>query len=435
MSIVNNSAPGFSSYHSPIREKQQIEVPKKLLGPQAEKEWTVLYYMDGNNDLEPYIVQQMRDLEKVGSGKNVNIVAQLSRAPQKVVHKGSRERTKIDGDWVGSRRYYVTKAPEGARKVHSPVIGMDVDPPNHGAAQSMSDFLKWGMQKFPAKHYMVVVSDHGKGFVGTGFDLLHKDHLTLPELKDAMASAQAETGKKPDIIMFDACEMASLEVAYQLKDQAKTLVASEEVIGADGLPHIPFLKNLARHPQGGGKVHAAKMIEFSQRDEVQRKEDERVDVALQLSAIDLTKMDALGAATTKLTAALEKSTMDSAELKEIVGATKHFCENSRVTPDSHYRDLGHFCNLLLENESTDAKVKKAATQVLASIDSAVLAHHTEGEGMEDTTGMSVYMPKSPMPERFNRHRSWGKFDDSYHEIDFDKATGWSSWIDKKFAKA
>ena len=420
---------------NPIGEKQKIEVPKTLLGPQAEKDWTVLYYLDGSNDLEPFIMQNMRDLEKVGSSKHVNVIAQMSRAPQKVVHKHSKEKTNIDGDWVGSRRYYITKAPGGAKNLHSAVLGFDVDPPNHGQAKSLSDFLKWGMEKFPAKKYMVVIGDHGKGFVGTGFDLLHKDHLQLPELRGALAEVQKETGKKPDMLVFDACEMASLEVAYELKDQAKTLIASEEVLGAEGLPHIAFLRNLARTPGESGKAQAIKLVDFARQDEIDRQEEDRPDVALQLSAIDLTKMAALGKATAKLGEALKSSKIDSQDLKRIVLDTKHFCEDSKVTPDSHYRDLGHFCNNLLQSDETDAKTKKAAQEVKAALAKAVIAHHNEGEDMEETTGLSAYIPQTGVPEQFDRHKSWGKFDDSYHNTAFDQDTNWSAWLDQKFAKA
>lgn len=419
----------------PAAKRKAVEISRDFEEPQAPKEWTVLYYLDGNNDLEPYIMKNMRQLEQVGSDKNVNIVAQMSRAPQEVVHKKAGETTKIDGDWVGSRRYFVTQSPAKSKNLRSPVLSASDESPNHGDPANLTDFLKWGMQKFPAKHYMVVIGDHGKGFVGTGFDILHKDHLSLPELKTAFADAQKATGKKPDILAFDACEMASLEVAYQLKDQAKVMVASEEILGLDGLPHIPFLQNLQRHPKASPADHAANLVEYAREDELDRIDDERPDVAMQLSAVDLSKVGALAKATAGLGKALEKSDISRSDLKRIVSDTKHFCEGTKSVPDSQYRDLGHFCNNLVGSDDTDESVRKAAKAVLGALSKAVLAHENEGEDMEETTGLSAYIPTSAIPDRFNRKEAWGKFNDSYHDTDFDQDTKWSGWVNQKFARA
>jgi len=44
-----------------------------------EKEWTVMFYMDGANDLEPHIANAMLDLERVGSNDKINLVSQVAR--------------------------------------------------------------------------------------------------------------------------------------------------------------------------------------------------------------------------------------------------------------------------------------------------------------------------------------------------------------------
>ncbi len=121
-------------------------------------------------------------------------------------------------------------------------------------------------------------------------------------------------------------------------------------------------------------------------------------------------------------------------LKKIVESTKHFCEKTRVTPDSDYRDLGHFCQNLIESDKVEASTKKIARKVLKEIDKVIIAHQQEGPDMENANGISVYLPNSPVPEQFNRRKSWGKFDDSYHDTDFDRDTNWSTWINDRFKK-
>lgn len=90
--------------------------------PGQEKEWTIMFYMDGANDLEPHMAKAMLDLENVGSNEKINIVSQIARLSQDEVKKVMGEKykddpkaleelknykTNIDGDWNGVRRYYI----------------------------------------------------------------------------------------------------------------------------------------------------------------------------------------------------------------------------------------------------------------------------------------------------------------------------------------
>jgi len=73
--------------------------------PTKKKELTVLFYIHGQYpDLAKAKARDFMQLENVGSDENVNVVAELGRAPQADPKKPSN----IDGDWSGVRRYYVT---------------------------------------------------------------------------------------------------------------------------------------------------------------------------------------------------------------------------------------------------------------------------------------------------------------------------------------
>ncbi|MDQ7825502.1 MAG: clostripain-related cysteine peptidase [Candidatus Eremiobacteraeota bacterium] len=77
-------------------------------GPEAppKKELTMLFYMHGQyKDLHKTTTSAFFPIEQAGSNENVNVVAQLGRAPQE------GEPHHLDGDWSGVRRYYVTKHP------------------------------------------------------------------------------------------------------------------------------------------------------------------------------------------------------------------------------------------------------------------------------------------------------------------------------------
>lgn len=73
--------------------------------PPKKKELTVLFYIHGQYpDLAKAKARDFMQLENVGSDENVNVVAELGRAPQ----TDPKKPFNIDGDWSGVRRYYVT---------------------------------------------------------------------------------------------------------------------------------------------------------------------------------------------------------------------------------------------------------------------------------------------------------------------------------------
>ena len=60
--------------------------------------WTILVFVNGDNDLEAAGLDDVNEMEQVGSTADVNIVVQFDRSPG---HSTS------DENWSGARRYYV----------------------------------------------------------------------------------------------------------------------------------------------------------------------------------------------------------------------------------------------------------------------------------------------------------------------------------------
>ena len=133
----------------------------------------------------------------------------------------------------------------------------ELDETNTGDAETLTAFLSWGAAAFPAKKYMVVVGGHGSSWDGVAFDSNpggdgaaaddHVDGLALPELREALAAGAAAMGRPIDVLMFDACLMASMEVAWELRDTARYFVGSEEREPNSGHSYS-FLHELVEHP-------------------------------------------------------------------------------------------------------------------------------------------------------------------------------------------
>jgi hypothetical protein len=104
-------------------------------------QWTVLAYLAGDNDLEGVLLDDLKEMERVGSRPGaVEILAQLDRAT-------GGDATA--GDWRGARRYYVTRSATAA-KIGSTLLA-DLGAANTGDPALLEDFLSFGTRRFPAR--------------------------------------------------------------------------------------------------------------------------------------------------------------------------------------------------------------------------------------------------------------------------------------------
>ena len=123
-------------------------------GKTAPAHWTVLAYLAGDNDLEGALLDDLREMERVGSRPGaVEILAQLDRTPGGDASAG---------DWSGTRRYYVTRSASPSR-IGSKLLA-DLGDANTGDPGVLEDFLSFGTRRFPARASMLVLSNHGSGF-------------------------------------------------------------------------------------------------------------------------------------------------------------------------------------------------------------------------------------------------------------------------------
>jgi len=210
------------------------------IGPTApRKEWTVLYYLNGDNDLREHVSQDLVELHHGKSPDNANVVATLFRGDPKWSWKSLLQKElppAVTPDWRGRKTYEI--GPDGAVEVDGPTQG------RAGHAETLRDFLVWGMERYPARHYMVVVAGHGKGPEG-----LLQDHTGKWMPVEDFAAALKETGPI-DVLALQACSMAHREVVEELRGAADFLVASPTKLYGSAYPHDRLGELLAgRTPQ------------------------------------------------------------------------------------------------------------------------------------------------------------------------------------------
>lgn len=391
--VASNRLPFAAHAKAANNPPSTATAPDEASTSDSMKDWTILGFFNGDNNLEPEVVQNVIDASQVGPNKKLNFVAQLARAPQDMVHAKGEKSDHIDGDWSGVRRYegkFEGKAaPVGS--IHARLLEKLPAYTSMGSPEALADFLRWGIKNYPAKHYMIVINDHGAGFRGASFDDVHDSNLKPFEMREVLEQIKKETGVKPDIIAFDACLMAQAEVAYELRNSAHYLVGSEDTIGGDGLPYPNILAHPAFADNLSGRDLSKAMVEESATDEINRLENGKDETTPQFGAIDLTRMEDLRKSCDKLSQALQKGGLSRAHLTELIKRTQKF--HGEGKPDKDFRDLGDFAQRIVDSKlvRNDA-ITRAAQGVLDALKQVVVVSQKEGEGMERTHGLSIYLP-------------------------------------------
>ncbi len=130
--------------------------------------------------------------------------------------------------------------------------------------ETLSDFIRWGAENYPADRYLLILWDHGAGPVyGFGYDEFqpYSSSLTIDEIRLALQNG----GVYFDLIGMDSCLMASLEVCCALYDYCDYTLLSEDFEPGYGWSYTGWVDALNRDPAIGTPALAKILIDDSVR--------------------------------------------------------------------------------------------------------------------------------------------------------------------------
>jgi hypothetical protein len=397
-------------------------MPKITTSP---KTWTFMVYMAGDNNLDPDGVQDLKEMKKVGSTKDVNVIAQFDRATGHM-----------------AKRYYLQK---GGTVIGDAVA--NVGKVNTGDPKNLLDFAKWGISNYPADHYALVLWNHGQGwddtdiFAGERFrslrrltsspvrhSLFHtpvrnilkkaarnyearailiddnaKDFLDNQEMKKVLAGVKKLLKRNLEILGMDACLMSMAEVGYQIHESADFTVGSEETEPMDGWPYNSILAELTKNPAMTARDLSALIV--------QKYITSYTRDAVTQAACDLSKADDLAAAVASLATVLHAGLANSTTRQSLLDARTRVQEYEV----SDNIDLVDFCTVLAKAMPGTEAAQRCDGVIQTAKKSYVVASSCKGKGMENSHGVAIYFPK-------------GKVSPLYQGLDFSKRTGWDAFL-------
>ena len=365
-------------------------------------DWTVLVYMASDNNLESAALNNLRDIAHVGSSARIKIVAQVDR-----ISSPESWDDITAGNWTGTNRFLIQPGmePDAAAAVEC------MGELNTGDPATLSDFITWGMTNYPARHYALILWSHGGAWQGLASDdSSGGDSLTLPELGAALATSRARTGyAKLDLIGFDACLMAQLDVLQAIAPYARVAVASAEIEPAQGWAWAAWLGALAANP-GQDAAAIAGVIVDSYISAYQSTAD------VTLAAFDLAEVGHISAGLDRLAGALHAG--DPAAAARIADARAAVDVYAPSTPGaSNSVDLGGLTQLLATHGAT-SEVTAAAEVMAGAIQQARVAYGA-GQPHRAGSGISIYFPQTAAEyvrayEEDSPLTGWAKFLKVYH---------------------
>jgi hypothetical protein len=206
-------------------------------GPEAKplplKDYTIMLFMNGKNNLAPMMVGKLVELEKLGSDKRLNIVMQLGITKLNPACAKDNCVYPYGADWEGVRRYYVRKTGGPGRGIEASTRLPDPQNQDMGDYRALVDFALWAKRLLPARHYILVIGNHGGAWVdkpkpaaqkGVSYDDVTKNYITTPEIGLAMRALGGA-----EVLIFDDCLMQAAEVASEIGTSATFIAGSEEI--------------------------------------------------------------------------------------------------------------------------------------------------------------------------------------------------------------
>jgi hypothetical protein len=195
------------------------------------KEWTIMVYLAGNNNLAEEMVFAVREMLRIGSREHFDIVVQLDsgRTPRR----------------IGPLDFNAVSRTEREREDQPlDILGEPADPHLTPTVTALTNFIDFAVERAPANHYMLVLSGHGSGAVG---DFLAGDieslNLSIPQLREVMAHFQGKNkGEKIDILGLDSCLMSMAEVACEVAPFVKYMIGAEGFEANTGWPYSRLLE-------------------------------------------------------------------------------------------------------------------------------------------------------------------------------------------------
>lgn len=467
------------------------------------KEWTLMFYFATDNPLAISAVSQLKALKDAGFHPDANVVAQFDPytegTPTHVFDVNLVNKLKQPGQarvgftandptvrsmiedklWRDEKTspefqngVQISNGEPMRNALHSAFRtkwNIDYNPPiapnvngnsngNHDGQimepdpkTSLQEFLQFCAKKYPARHYMLFMLGHG---VVVGNDVFMLDEhasehsLTLTQMGEILKVFKETIARKDaslELVSFHSCSVSSIEVAYELRDIAKYMLASQGPAYVGSWPYRQILVRIFNALAAGTPTNVRDLLFDVHHSCMLNSADFLLaGYSFQLTLCDLEKVDSLKNAIQELVRSLIAGLENETDLSRDCILLAHWKSQSFF--NEMYSDLYDFCFCFSKKIEELIKAGVRLTAELLAIHRAcgnvmdklvkenpkkpgfpdleqlIVAADSLGPAFQYSRGLSVYFPwsqpsaDSPILKEYAKYRFSSEFEMSWLEF-------------------
>lgn len=389
--------------------------------------WTILTYIAAHNDLWAYGMQSRQEIFDVGS------------TPE-VVHG-------VLFDYQGGAARYVM-GESGVAVECQELLGTF----DSGDPEGIVAMATWLFSKHPAERYGVILWSHGTGWEASEIQAITAEvhpgeiinsreqrrgvhapgsttlfrttlhqmlrppttaerailfddgtghSLDTIELAKVVNKIAGSIGQPIDILGMDACLMANIEVAYEIRDAVRYLVASEETVPANSWPYREIFGELRDKPDLNGEDLARLIV----RDYVSFYEKNApVGGEVTKVALDLGELESVIDPLSRLAAQLRDEMTECGDALWVAQAETRVKETHQRPGEKEVHnkfdyflwDIGSVAFVLSKSSKASQGIQRTATDTVQALmpgKGVVLADGHLGNWLDGIRGVSIYLTR------------------------------------------
>lgn len=362
------------------------------MGPQykggsgtTSETWTLALFINGDNNLEKYWDDiSLPSLLNLPANDAFTIVAFV-------------DRLSVDG----------TEVVEISGSESKTVVTYEEK--DFGSGETFQWFLEQVDANYASDKLAVVAWDHGYAWRYISDDDTSGSRITMPQLQTAIANA----GVYIDVLAFDACNMASIEVIYQvsLTGLVGIVVASEESVPTTGFPYDLMLNATVQDPSNSPTELATDMVDGFR----ELYEGQTWASTVALSAVDVPALLESEDVISTWTAAMQSCLPEYEDAFKLVLREVYFAWCTHYHVD--IADLGD--TILADATITDPDLIAATEAMVAAVDGTVITCWG-GSAALDSRGMTLWWGVTG---------DWKTFSAAYADVEYSQVTGWYDFLE------
>ncbi|MCC7491464.1 MAG: hypothetical protein IT204_03915 [Fimbriimonadaceae bacterium] len=379
----------------------------------STRQWTVMVYLDADNQRESAALADLLELERVGSTSAVTVDVLCDRA---VGYDTS------NGDWTGARRFTVQRSSDPTRVLSSRLeseggSATAEGEPDMGDPAVLRAFIQSSQARWPANRYLLVVWGRGGGWRARAVSSdLTGTPLTVAELPSAL-----QTSPALDVVAFDSDLAQMLETVYQIRNRCGYVVGSQELVPSGGLPYAALLTALTGDATQTPAELAAALVTGSV--DFYAGSATATWAAVRTDRLD-TVADRLDDLATRLRQ-IGDDTNQAAQQAARDAAQGYGGGDERF---HGYRDLVDLATRLGSGLS-DVTLSNAAAALETAVTAALVARDSTGGSVAGSHGLSIYLPDR---DDYLGPGVSGETprQDAYEALELSRDTNWDNYLDE-----